>query len=262
MRAAGAQDDSRRCVPYWGKYAYHDNNRDINLVLMQMRALGDWYFTAHPPIMHDLHESLPLLYTYSGGAPQNPNLDPLLFTELPWFANWELVADDALRHAGRVHPRVHGRLVAGVSGIAGVQSQRHDEDVRDEFGAGPRLGSDRRHPESPKPKPDSAKKDSTGKATPAATTPAAATVDHRAPAARCRPDAAAGRTASGTAAFRSAPKDSALYTRRANTNYMQTGVHLGAAARGDVPADRAGEFLHPDPEQHRGRAAPSRRTGT
>lgn len=77
-------------VPYWGKYAYHDNNRDINLVLDQMRAIADWYFTAHPPIMHDLHESLALLYTYSGAAPQNPNLDPLLFAELPWFANWEM----------------------------------------------------------------------------------------------------------------------------------------------------------------------------
>lgn len=77
-------------LPYWGKYAYHDNNRDINIVLDQMRAIVDWYFTAHPPIMHDLHESLSLLYTYSGGAPQNPNLDPLLFAELPWFANWEM----------------------------------------------------------------------------------------------------------------------------------------------------------------------------
>src|SRR4051812_48501077 len=57
---------------------------------MQMRAITDWYHTAHPPIMHDLHESLTLLYTYSGGPPQNPNLDPLLFSELPWFSNFEL----------------------------------------------------------------------------------------------------------------------------------------------------------------------------
>jgi hypothetical protein len=77
-------------VPYWGKYAFHDNNRDINLSLVQMRAIADWYFTAHPPIMHDLHESLTLMYTYSGAAPQNPNLDPLLFAELPWFANYEM----------------------------------------------------------------------------------------------------------------------------------------------------------------------------
>ncbi len=81
---------SRSPLPYWGKYVYHDNNRDINLALMQVRALTDWYFTAHPPIVHDLHESQTLLYTYSGGPPQNPNLDPLLFAELPWFSNWEL----------------------------------------------------------------------------------------------------------------------------------------------------------------------------
>jgi len=77
-------------LPYWGKYVYHDNNRDINLSQISMRAIVEWYYTAHPPIMHDLHESLALLYTYSGGAPQNPNLDPILFAELPFFSNFEL----------------------------------------------------------------------------------------------------------------------------------------------------------------------------
>ena len=87
----GAAATVTRCtLPYWGKYVYHDNNRDINLSQVQMRAITDWYFTAHPPILHDLHESLTLLYTYSGGAPQNPNLDPLLFAELPFFSNWEM----------------------------------------------------------------------------------------------------------------------------------------------------------------------------
>jgi hypothetical protein len=77
-------------VPYWGKYVYHDNNRDINLSQVSMRAIADWYFTAYPPIVHDLHESLSLMYTYSGAAPQNPNLDPILFAELPLFSNFEL----------------------------------------------------------------------------------------------------------------------------------------------------------------------------
>jgi len=77
-------------LPYWGKYVFHDNNRDINLSQVSMRAIVDWYFTAHPPIMHDLHEAQPLLYTYSGGPPQNPNLDPILFAELPFFSNFEL----------------------------------------------------------------------------------------------------------------------------------------------------------------------------
>jgi hypothetical protein len=77
-------------VPYWGKYVYHDNNRDINLSQMSMRAITNWYYTAHPPIMHDLHESLSLMYVYTGGPPQNPNLDPLLFGELQFYGNWEL----------------------------------------------------------------------------------------------------------------------------------------------------------------------------
>jgi Zinc carboxypeptidase len=77
-------------LPYWGKYVFHDNNRDINLSQIAMRSLVDWYFTAHPPIMHDLHEAQPLMYTYSGGPPQNPNLDPILFAELPFFSNFEL----------------------------------------------------------------------------------------------------------------------------------------------------------------------------
>jgi hypothetical protein len=88
--APEARPASGGSVPYWGKYVYHDNNRDINVKLVQMRAIVDWYFTAFPPIMHDLHEAQPLLYTYTGGPPQNPNLDPILFAELPWFGNWEM----------------------------------------------------------------------------------------------------------------------------------------------------------------------------
>ncbi|PYR90399.1 MAG: hypothetical protein DMF84_21030 [Acidobacteria bacterium] len=90
--ATGSGQEGRggTALPYWGKYVFHDNNRDINLSQVSMRAIVDWYFTAHPPIMHDLHEAQPLLYTYSGGPPQNPNLDPILFAELPFFANFEL----------------------------------------------------------------------------------------------------------------------------------------------------------------------------
>ena len=77
-------------LPYWGKYVYHDNNRDINLSQVEMRAITDWYLTAHPPIVHDMHEAEALMYIYSGGPPQNPTLDPILFTELPFFANYQL----------------------------------------------------------------------------------------------------------------------------------------------------------------------------
>jgi zinc carboxypeptidase len=77
-------------VPYWGKYVFHDDNRDINYSQVEMRSLLDWYLEWHPPIMHDLHQAQTLLYTFSGQAPQNPNLDPILYGELPMMANFEM----------------------------------------------------------------------------------------------------------------------------------------------------------------------------
>lgn len=49
-----------------------------------------FYLEWHPPIMHDLHESQPFLYTFSGQPPQNPTLDPILYAEMPWFSEYEL----------------------------------------------------------------------------------------------------------------------------------------------------------------------------
>ncbi|MDX2039770.1 MAG: M14 family zinc carboxypeptidase [Acidobacteriota bacterium] len=84
------ENDSMGGPPYWGKYIFHDNNRDINYSQVTMRNLLLWYLQWHPPIMHDLHESVPFLYTFSGQAPQQPTLDPILYGELPWFANFEM----------------------------------------------------------------------------------------------------------------------------------------------------------------------------
>ncbi len=55
-----------------------------------MRTLLGWYLNWHPPIMHELHESEPFMYTFSGQSPQNPTLDPILYGELPWFSNFEM----------------------------------------------------------------------------------------------------------------------------------------------------------------------------
>ena len=84
------EEESFGGPPYWGKYIFHDNNRDINYSQMAMRTLLDWYLQWHPPIMHELHESVPFMYTFSGQAPQNPTLDPILYGELPWFSNFEM----------------------------------------------------------------------------------------------------------------------------------------------------------------------------
>ncbi len=76
--------------PYWGKYVFHDNNRDINYGVDSLRAHLNWYLNWVPPIWHDVHEAQTLLYTFSGQPPQNANLDPILYTELPFFASYEV----------------------------------------------------------------------------------------------------------------------------------------------------------------------------
>jgi hypothetical protein len=88
--AETGESDSMGGPPYWGKYVLHDNNRDINYSQAISRQLLAWYLQWHPPVMHDIHESVPFLYTFSGQAPQNPSLDPILYGELPWFSNFEM----------------------------------------------------------------------------------------------------------------------------------------------------------------------------
>ncbi|MBI2689164.1 MAG: hypothetical protein HYX27_22910 [Acidobacteria bacterium] len=85
-----SEEDRLPGPPYWGKYIYHDNNRDLHYSQVTMRNWLRAYLEWHPPIVHDLHESVPFLYTFSGQAPQNANLDPILYAELPWFANYEM----------------------------------------------------------------------------------------------------------------------------------------------------------------------------
>ena len=77
-------------VPYWGKYIMHDNNRDINYSGMANQNFLRWYLDWHPQIIHDLHESVPFLYIYSGQAPQNPLWSPIVYSELPMLANWDM----------------------------------------------------------------------------------------------------------------------------------------------------------------------------
>src|SRR3954447_2493315 len=84
------ENDRTPGPPYWGKYIFHDNNRDINYSQVTMSNWLKFYIEWHPPIMHDLHESQPLLYTFSGQSPQNPTLDPILYGEMPWFAQFEM----------------------------------------------------------------------------------------------------------------------------------------------------------------------------
>jgi len=129
------ENDRMPGPPYWGKYVLHDNNRDINFSQVTMRALLDWYLQWKPPIMHELHESVPFMYTYSGQAPQNPNFDPILFGELPWFSNFEMAQ---MIKYGMPGVWTHGFMDAWSPGYLGSMAYNHNGMMRmyETFGNG------------------------------------------------------------------------------------------------------------------------------
>ncbi len=114
-------------VPYWGKYVFHDDNRDINYSQVEMRSLLDWYFQYHPPIMHDLHQAQTLMYTFSGQAPQNPNLDPILYGELPMMANFEM---SQMAKYGMPGVWTHGFVDMWSPGYLSFMSSNHNGMIR------------------------------------------------------------------------------------------------------------------------------------
>jgi hypothetical protein len=69
--------------PYWGKYVFHDNNRDSHQAALETtRAVRRAFFEYHPVVAHDLHESIALLLTWNGTGPYNPHLEPIVISEL------------------------------------------------------------------------------------------------------------------------------------------------------------------------------------
>lgn len=70
-------------LTYWGDYVAHDNNRDgYGLVLDLTKNILNFYQKWKPTVMHDLHESIPLLYIYTGHGAFNPYSDPTLVSSL------------------------------------------------------------------------------------------------------------------------------------------------------------------------------------
>lgn len=67
---------------YWGKYVAHDNNRDsMGMALALTRNQMSTFLDFHPTVLHDLHESVPFLYTSTGTGPYNAWLDPIVVSE-------------------------------------------------------------------------------------------------------------------------------------------------------------------------------------
>jgi hypothetical protein len=80
-------DKNTPSLVYWGKYVAHDNNRDgLGMALALSRNQMKTFLEYHPTILHDLHESVPFLYTSTGTGPYNAWLDPIVVDE------WQLLA--------------------------------------------------------------------------------------------------------------------------------------------------------------------------
>jgi hypothetical protein len=87
--------------PYWGRYIFHDINRDG----MQLSARTTQEAVRHflrwtYPVGHDLHESVPYLYVSTGTGPYNPAIDPITVAEWTWFSNFEVTALTAMGMPG------------------------------------------------------------------------------------------------------------------------------------------------------------------
>src|SRR5258707_12797765 len=94
---------------------------------MKGGALLAWLQRGHPPIMHDLHQAQTLMYTFSGQAPQNPNLDPILYGELPAMANFEM---SQMTKYGMPGVWTHGFVDMWSPGYLAFMSSNHNGMIR------------------------------------------------------------------------------------------------------------------------------------
>ncbi|MBL0234170.1 MAG: peptidase [Chitinophagaceae bacterium] len=86
-------DGFRYSPPYWGKYVFHDNNRDGIQVSQQLtKNIFNIYYDWHPTVMLDLHESVPLIYMSTGTGPYNETIDPITIGEWQVMANHDITA--------------------------------------------------------------------------------------------------------------------------------------------------------------------------
>ena len=72
----------RQSPPYWSKYAFVDINRDTHRQTHETtKAVHRMFYEWHPTVVHDLHEAVPLLMSWNGTGPYNPNIDPITYKE-------------------------------------------------------------------------------------------------------------------------------------------------------------------------------------
>lgn len=86
-------DGFPKSPPYWGKYVYHDNNRDgLQVSQAITKAMFKIFYDWHPTASLDLHESVPLLYISTGTGPYNETIDPITIGEWQTLGNHDMGA--------------------------------------------------------------------------------------------------------------------------------------------------------------------------
>src|SRR5579862_5937559 len=91
----------RQSPPYWSKYTFVDINRDTHQQTHETtRAVHRMFHEWHPTVVHDLHEGSPLMMTWNGTGPYNPNIDPITYTEFLELSFHEVEAMTAMGMPG------------------------------------------------------------------------------------------------------------------------------------------------------------------
>lgn len=91
----------RQSPPYWSKHTFVDINRDTHQQTHETtKAVHRMFHEWHPTVVHDLHEAVPLLMTWNGTGPYNPNVDPITYAEFLEMGFHEVQAMTALGMPG------------------------------------------------------------------------------------------------------------------------------------------------------------------
>jgi hypothetical protein len=91
----------RQSPPYWSKYTFVDINRDTHQQTHETtKAVHKMFHEWHPTVVHDLHEGVPLMMTWNGTGPYNPNIDPITYSEFLELSFHEVEAMTAIGMPG------------------------------------------------------------------------------------------------------------------------------------------------------------------
>ncbi len=121
----------RQSPPYWSKYTFVDINRDTHQQTHETtKAVHRMFHEWHPTVVHDLHEGSPLMMTWNGTGPYNPNIDPITYAEFLAMSFHEVAGHDGDGHARRLHLEFRRSLRASLSRFRGHEPQQHRPRLR------------------------------------------------------------------------------------------------------------------------------------